>query len=105
MLPSTNNFFNFGKKKIKLGCVSDYTFAGRVKQRSLERDNLHVIQVFLDGHLDCESSIWIHIGEGQQICGANKEIPVERVDGQPCRERHTETKSNKLDLSNLHMNH
>lgn len=72
--------------------MSAYTFAGRVKQRSLERDNLHVVQVFFDGHLNCEASIWIHIWEGQQICGAHKEVPVERVDGQTCKK----TKRDKI---------
>lgn len=60
------------------------TFAGGVKQRSLERDNLHVIKVFLNGHLNCEAGVWVDIGEGQQICGAHKEVSVERVDGQTC---------------------
>lgn len=91
-------FFNFLKNK--LGCESVYTFAGCVKQRSLERDNLHVIQVFLDGHLDCEASVRIHVGEGQQICGAHKEVPVERVDGEPCRETHRD-KINQTGLIKL----
>lgn len=71
----------FCKDKSRLGCVSVYTFAGCVEQRGLERDDLHVVQVFLDGHLDCEASVWIHVGEGQQIRGAHKEVPVECVDG------------------------
>lgn len=62
------------------------TFAGRVKQCGLERDDLHIVQVFLDGHLNRKASVWVHVGKGQQICGAHKEVSVERVDGQTCRE-------------------
>lgn len=62
------------------------TFAGCVKQRGLERDHLHVVQVFFDGHLNRKASVWVHVGKGQQICGAHKEVSVERVDGQTCGE-------------------
>lgn len=75
------------------------TFAGGVKQRSLERDNLHVIKVFLDGHLNCEAGVWVDIGEGQQICGAHKEVSVERVDGQTCIG--TERNKNQLNWTAL----
>lgn len=57
------------------------TFAGGVKQRSLERDDLHVVQVFLDGHLNCEAGVWVHVGERQKIRGAHEEVPVECVNG------------------------
>lgn len=62
-----------------------HTFAGGVKQSSLEGNHLHVIQVFLDGHLNCEASIRVDVGEGQQIRGTHKEVSMERVDGQTCR--------------------
>lgn len=63
------------------------TFTGGVKQGSLEGDNLHFVQVFLDGHLNCKASVWVHVRERQQIRGAHKEVSVERVDGETCRER------------------
>lgn len=66
------------------------TFAGGVKQCSLERDDLHVVQVFLDRHLNCKACIWVHVGERQQICGAHKEVSVERVDGETCRDTERE---------------
>lgn len=68
-------------------CMYVCTFAGCVKQRRLERDELHVVQVFLNGHLNCKASVWVHVGKGQQICWAHKEVSVERVDGQTCRKR------------------
>lgn len=74
------------KKKKTTLAVYVCTFAGRVKQRGLERDDLHVVQVFLDGHLNRKASVWVHIGKGQQICGSHKEVSMERVDGQTCRE-------------------
>lgn len=77
-------------------CVCVCTFAGRIEQRCLKRDDLHVVQVFLDGHLNSKASIWVHVGKGQQICGAHKEVSVERVDGQTCRETKGTT-SIKLD--------
>lgn len=67
--------------------VCGCTFAGSVKQCGLERDHLHVVQVFFDGHLNRKASIWVHVGKGQQICGAHKEVSVECVDGQTCGER------------------
>lgn len=79
-------FSNF-TKNLRNTSGSVATFAGRVKQRGLERNNLHVVQVFFDGHLNCKASIWVHVGEGQQICGAHKEVPVEGVDGQTCGDR------------------
>ena len=80
-------------KKIPQPWTYVCTFAGRVQQRSLERDHLHVVQVFLNGHLNCETSIWVHVGKGQQIRGAYKEVSVERVDGQTCRDMETVNKS------------
>lgn len=63
------------------------TFAGGVKQSSLEGDDLHVVQVFLDGHLDGKAGVRVDVGEGQQVRGTHKEVSVERVDGQSCREK------------------
>lgn len=75
--------------RIKLHVVSvcAVTFAGGVQQCSLERDGLHVVQVFLDGHLDSEAGVRVHVRERQQVCGAHEEVPVESVDGQTCSQR------------------
>lgn len=101
-----NYFFTFHngyqtkKKKQPWLCVS--TFAGRVEQRGLERDDLHIVQVVLDGHLNRKASVWVHVGEGQQIGRAHKEVSVERVDGQTCRDG--ETKINKTEPKTLKHN-
>lgn len=79
--------FNFKKtfwKRQKHGSVFVRTFAGCVQQGGLKRDHVHVVQVFIDGHLDCKSSIGVHIGKGQQVCGPHKEVSMEGVDGKTC---------------------
>lgn len=72
-------------KTHRQGLVFICTFAGCVQQGSLKRDNLHVVQVFIDGHLNCKPGVWVHIRKGQQVCGAHKEVSMERVDGKTCR--------------------
>lgn len=69
------------------------TFAGRVKQSSLEGNHLHVVQVFLDGHLNREAGVGVDVGQRQQVCGAHKEVAVERVDGEACRGQRQEVKN------------
>lgn len=75
----------FIKKSQKLGSVFVCTFAGRVQQGGLKRDHLNVVQVFVNGHLNSKTGIWVHIGKGQQVCGTHKEVSMERVDGKTCR--------------------
>lgn len=89
-------------KKTKQTTLCTSTFAGRVKQRGLERDDLHIVKVVLDGHLNRKASVWVHVGEGQQIGRAHKEVSVERVDGQTYRDG--ETKINKTEPKTLKHN-
>lgn len=72
-------------KTQKPGSVFVCTFAGRVQQGGLKRDHLNVVQVFINGHLNSKTGIWVHIGKGQQVCGTHKEVSMERVDGKTCR--------------------
>lgn len=72
-------------KPHRQGSVFVCTFAGCVKQGGLKRDHLHVVQVFIDGHLNCKSGIWVHIRKGQQVRGTDKEVSMERVDGKTCK--------------------
>ena len=58
------------------------TFAGGVEQRGLEGHHLHVHQVLLNGHLHSEARVRVHVGQGQQVRGTHKEVPMEGVDGQ-----------------------
>lgn len=58
------------------------TFAGGVEQSSLEAGQRRVGQRVFDGHLDSKGRVRVHVGQGQQVSGANKEVPVKRVDGQ-----------------------
>lgn len=58
------------------------TFTGGVEKSSLETGKRRVSQRVFDGHLDSKGGVWVHVGEGQQVGGAYKEVPVERVDGQ-----------------------
>ena len=58
------------------------TFAGGVQQGSLEAGQRGVDQGVVDGHLDGEGRVRVHVGQGEQVCGAHEEVPVERVDGQ-----------------------
>lgn len=74
-------------KRQKLGSVFVCTFAGRVQQGSLKRDHLNLVQVFVNGHLNSKTGIWVHIGKGQQVCGTHKEVSMERVDGKTCRRK------------------
>lgn len=69
----------------KLGSVFVCTFTGRVQQGRLKRDHLNVVQVFIDGHLNSKTGVWVHIGKGQQVRGTHKEVSMERVDGKTCR--------------------
>lgn len=64
---------------------SGFTFAGGVEQSSLEAGQRRVRQRVFDWHLDGEGRVWVHISQGQQVGGAHKEVPVERVDRQTCR--------------------
>ncbi len=82
-------------------CVCVCTFAGRVKQRSLERDDLHVVQIFINGHLNRKAGVWVYVGKGQQIRGAHKEVSMERVDGETCREMGNQNKSIWTDSNKL----
>lgn len=60
----------------------ELTFAGGVEQSGLETGQRRVCQRVLDGHLDSEGRVWVHVGQGQQVSGAHKEVSVERMDGQ-----------------------
>lgn len=82
-------------KTQKLGSVFACTFAGRVQQGGLKRDHVNVVQVFVNGHLNSKTSIWVHVGKGQQVCGTHKEVPMERVDGKTCRGKEWRKKKTK----------
>lgn len=64
------------------GVVRAPTFAGGVEQSGLETGQRRVCQRVLDGHLDSEGRVRVDVGQGQQVSGAHKEVPMEGMDGQ-----------------------
>lgn len=82
-------------KTQKLDSVFACTFAGRVQQGGLKRDHMNVVQVFVNGHLNSKTGIWVHVGKGQQVCGTHKEVSMERVDGKTWRGKEWRKKTNQ----------
>ena len=63
------------------------TFAGGVQQGSLEAHVAGLSQVVLYRHLHAETSVRVHVGQGQQVRRSHKKVAVERVYADPCKKK------------------
>ena len=68
----------------KLGWLK-LTFAGGVQQGSLEAHVAGLSQVVLYRHLHAETSVRVHVGQGQQVRRSHKKVAMERVNADPCK--------------------
>ena len=59
------------------------TFAAGVEQGCLKAHRTAILQALIDGDVHGVAVVRVHVGQGEEVGGANEEVPVERVQTQP----------------------